>query len=322
MGVSVKPGYIYRIRNRTSPNLILELSNGSSEDGTQAQGWSPVNSGNAFFNQIWLLTQITIATGQGGDSTDGPRATQAWTLQEIKSGTFLDLSQGGTKRGTKIQGWEGPAPGQQNPNQDWLLVPASDNGYQIINARANLAVDLSQGGSKDGTPVWGWTPDAGNTNQIWDFEQWSYSSSDLLSSIKSSMPLKSGVDVVSYTYPADPRYLILPYNLYFKIWADNMQIYKYRPVLFDCDDFAFVFKSAVAQYGYQNLQDKNVGQVALLAGIVYGQKSSGSHAFNWTMGPTTDNDLYEPYGPFPWYFEPQNGLPRFQTGYTMYFVIF
>ncbi|KAL2126457.1 hypothetical protein VTI74DRAFT_877 [Chaetomium olivicolor] len=261
MGVSVKSGYIYRIRSRTSPNLLLELSNGSSINGTPAQGWSPINNNENFFNQIWLLTKIS--------------GTQSWTFLEIRSGTYLDLDHGGTKDGTKIQGYQGPGEGKSNLAQEWSLSAVTGGGYKA----GHLAVDLSNGGKGNGyvasvclvfvqnygpahknehsTPVWGYHPIDGNTNQIWDFEQWSYTATDIQSSIK-SMPLASGFDVVAYTFPADKNYLVLPYTLYNVIWLGSMQGYKWRRELFDCDDFAFVYKAAVASYGY-----KWLGQVKL-----------------------------------------------------------
>lgn len=129
---------------------------------------------------------------------------------------------------------------------------------------------------ENSTPVWGWSFVAGNSNQIWDFEQWSYTSQELRSNVETKMPLKPDADVVKYTYAADPRYLILPYELYRDIWESSMEKYRYKEVLFDCklprylssdmlfnhatgDDFAFVYKAAVAEYGYDWLADMNVG---------------------------------------------------------------
>ena len=48
------------------------------------------------------------------------------------------------------------------------------------------------------------------------------------------MPLWNDKKVVLYTYPVDPYYLVLPFELYKKIWLDNMQKYQYKAVLFDC----------------------------------------------------------------------------------------
>lgn len=62
-------------------------------------------------------------------------------------------------------------------------------------------------------------PGIGNENQIWDFEQWGYTSRELLSNVGMKMPLQEDANVVKYTYPNDPKYLVLPYELYRVIWS-------------------------------------------------------------------------------------------------------
>lgn len=53
------------------------------------------------------------------------------------------------------------------------------------------------------------------------------------------MPLKEDANVVKYTYPADPKYLILPYELYRAIWSRAIENkYEYTETLFDCASFA------------------------------------------------------------------------------------
>jgi hypothetical protein len=49
------------------------------------------------------------------------------------------------------------------------------------------------------------------------------------------MPLKEDANVVKYTYPTDPKYLILPYELYQAIWSKSVDDkFKYKETLFDC----------------------------------------------------------------------------------------
>jgi hypothetical protein len=55
-------------------------------------------------------------------------------------------------------------------------------------------------------PVAGWTNQPGNTNQIWDFEQYSFTPDELDGHIK-TMPLKPGASIVSFTSPQERRYL-------------------------------------------------------------------------------------------------------------------
>ena len=53
------------------------------------------------------------------------------------------------------------------------------------------------------------------------------------------MPLEENADVVKYTYPSDPKYLILPYDLYKHIWSKSIEgKYEYTETLFDCASFA------------------------------------------------------------------------------------
>ncbi len=81
-------------------------------------------------------------------------------------------------------------------------------------------------------PVNGWTSQPGNTNQIWDFEQYSFMPDELDGHIK-TMALKPGACIVSYTSPQEKKYLTLPTELYEKI-RTNANIGSCRPSVFDC----------------------------------------------------------------------------------------
>jgi hypothetical protein len=53
------------------------------------------------------------------------------------------------------------------------------------------------------------------------------------------MPLKEDANVVKYTYPTDPKYLILPYELHQAIWSKSVDDkFKYKATLFDCVYFS------------------------------------------------------------------------------------
>ncbi len=89
-------------------------------------------------------------------------------------------------------------------------------------------------------PVGGWTNQPGNTNQIWDFEQYSFTPDELDGHIK-SMPLKPGANIVSYT-SFEKKYLILPTELYEKIRC-TANIAGCRPGVFDCELGSCAFSS-------------------------------------------------------------------------------
>jgi len=93
---------LYNLKSGT----VLELSNGSSADGTQAQGFVRITdpSDPAIHNQEWDIVPLP-----GG---------VAFRLINVRSGTSLDLSNGGSSNGTKIQGWQTQ---EGNLNQEWIL---------------------------------------------------------------------------------------------------------------------------------------------------------------------------------------------------------
>jgi hypothetical protein len=88
----------------------LDLSNGSSQNGTQVQGWA-ADPPNSVQNQWWVVT------------ADG----SYYRLQNKQGGTYLELSNGGTANGTKAQGWAFTVVPQQN----WTLTRISRTSAEI-----------------------------------------------------------------------------------------------------------------------------------------------------------------------------------------------
>jgi hypothetical protein len=80
---------------------------GQVADGTRCQGWDAASSTIDTYNQSWLFKPV-----QGQANT--------FTLCNLRSGTFLDLSNGSSTNGTQVQGWSAAAPNYVQ-NQQWVV---------------------------------------------------------------------------------------------------------------------------------------------------------------------------------------------------------
>jgi len=155
--MSLQPG-VYLIRNLAT-QTVVDLSSGSSTNGTQVQGWHqhPFDHGDAY-NQLWYIQPIP---GAG-----------SYTLYNLKSGTVLDLSDGGSAEGTQVQGWVRHTDPTMPDihNQEWFFKQVENNIYNIVNVRSGTSLHLSGGCSADGTKIQGWPTQPGNPNQMWKVE--------------------------------------------------------------------------------------------------------------------------------------------------------
>jgi hypothetical protein len=127
--------------------------------------------------------------------------------------------------------------GSSIPKQPWRLTSpteAKETGASLAVCFGQSLSLLTHKYTKHRNPIAGWTSQPGNDNQIWDFEEYSYTADELEGHIK-SMPIKPGTNIASYTSPPDKKYLILPAELYQKIWSDaKIGDYQVRPAVFDC----------------------------------------------------------------------------------------
>lgn len=84
---------------------------GNSTDGTKCQGWA-LSDSELIYDQQWLISDTEV---------DG-----VYTLRNLRSGTYLDLSDGSSTNGTKVQGWTA-ASSAYVKDQQWAIT--ADSGY-------------------------------------------------------------------------------------------------------------------------------------------------------------------------------------------------
>jgi hypothetical protein len=126
----------YVIHVAGNPNLVLDITGGSTADGAKLIIWNPNNGENQKFK------------------------VKGYTITSVKSGKALDAT-GGLKQGANIIQW-GPHGG---PNQQWVYDPSTKN---IKSTSQNLVFDVKGGNLKPGGEVIAW-PANGQANQKWDF---------------------------------------------------------------------------------------------------------------------------------------------------------
>ncbi|KAI0893049.1 carbohydrate-binding module family 13 protein [Annulohypoxylon nitens] len=94
------------IRNVQS-NTNLDLYLGGGENGTKITGWAGPETNNINKHQLWYLVTA--------DDTGS-----VFLIQNVGTGTYVDLNNGNATNGAKISGWTGSVQ-QKNPNQLWRL---------------------------------------------------------------------------------------------------------------------------------------------------------------------------------------------------------
>jgi len=113
----IEPNHIYTLLNSAS-GTVLDLDGGmnlfpfylgSPAKGSVCQGWQNLSYKAEAFNQQWFITAV-----QGKNDI--------FTLRNLRSGTYLDLSNGSSTNDTRVQGYTKPAPGNEK-NQQWKLIP-------------------------------------------------------------------------------------------------------------------------------------------------------------------------------------------------------
>ncbi|TBU36298.1 ricin B lectin domain-containing protein [Dichomitus squalens] len=89
-------------------------------------------------------------------------------IQNVGTDTVLDLTDGSSANGTKVQGFT-----KHELNDEWVSaqlwiitqVPGTDE-YTIQNANSRTYLDLTESNPQNGTPIIGYEP-TGNPNQHW-----------------------------------------------------------------------------------------------------------------------------------------------------------
>jgi hypothetical protein len=137
-------GGAFEIQNRLS-GKVLDVTNFSTEPGTQIQQWDAVGSE----NQKWLVIP----------QTDG-----YYKIQNQLTGQVLDVRNFSTDNGAAVQQWDDTG----SDNQRWSIVPIDDQYYEIINKLSGKALDMAGFSTDNGAPLQQWQYGA-TDNQQWQF---------------------------------------------------------------------------------------------------------------------------------------------------------
>ncbi|KAK6071982.1 hypothetical protein SCUP234_09471 [Seiridium cupressi] len=102
------PWPVYMIKNLATGTYIV-LPNGGKDSGTPIVGWQGGNTSND--HQRWRFITADPDTGE------------VVMIQNVGTGTFIDLYNGGSANSTKILGWAGePGVNAANTPQQWKVV--------------------------------------------------------------------------------------------------------------------------------------------------------------------------------------------------------
>ncbi|KAF9873779.1 hypothetical protein CkaCkLH20_08889 [Colletotrichum karsti] len=152
MASTIADGQIYAVMNIAS-KTVLDLDDGKGGNNVNVSGWDPAFP-TAAQNRLWKFerhgdfwklfnyksgTALTMQNGASGNGTpvvgsesfDSDRQLWRFALNSVskkppffritnkESGTVVDLNDGGSGNGTKIQGWDNNT---NTRNQEWVLV--------------------------------------------------------------------------------------------------------------------------------------------------------------------------------------------------------
>ncbi|KAF5384469.1 hypothetical protein D9757_006399 [Collybiopsis confluens] len=291
----------YFIHNERVP-IAVDLNNaGATANGTtvvawEQKWWDNANDFNAS-NQLWLIKPV-------------PNAADTYTVQNIKGGTFLDLQGGSSADQTPIVGWEG----NNGDNQKWIIKKDISGAYRFQNVASKTFMDLYGGGSANGTRIYGWSGSWDSTSddsfhKRWFLKRASQTSAEVSLLVRNNPDIT--VDFKSYLLDGD--YIILPEGVWQTIWnGSGLRNRPWRSEIFDCDDFAVVYKAAVATWGADNIRADGI---AILCGIMLGRAKVGvgAHAYNFNINTRFDAVRF---------FEPQTNAFQDRTNYNAYLGFF
>ncbi|RYP14270.1 hypothetical protein DL765_006499 [Monosporascus sp. GIB2] len=132
----------------------IDLTEGKPQNGTPIIGYQF----HGLENQQWKLERVD----------DNP-VWPSWMIRNVKTGTYIDLYNGGSSNGTKITGWSGGNNGNQH--QLWRLVSADPSGrvLMIQNIGTGTYIDLLNGNPANLAQISGWEGhiESRNPHQLW-----------------------------------------------------------------------------------------------------------------------------------------------------------
>ncbi|PPQ74703.1 LOW QUALITY PROTEIN: hypothetical protein CVT25_007632 [Psilocybe cyanescens] len=301
---------VYTLVNRKSngdTNVVLDIYQGRRANGTPSHIWAETDTQD-IFNQQWLLKEV-----------DGK--PDVYTLRNLRTGTYLDLSNGSSANGTQVQGWSSAEGSAYASNQQWKIT-TDGTYYRLQNVSGKTYLDLLGNATTNGTKVHGWAK-ANVETQDWLLRRVSRTGTEIRA-ILAKNPyigkdfksyLQDGLyDFLSFTNSC-LRYtyllVVLPKTVRDSVYnGTGLRTTTWRPDIFDCDDFAFVSKGEVARWGNSFL---GADGVAILWGVMFGTNGQSGHAYNWYLNKELDSIMF---------FEPQNGQESTNIGYNGFFAIF
>ncbi|KAI1377169.1 carbohydrate-binding module family 13 protein [Hypoxylon crocopeplum] len=95
------------IRN-VQANTNMDLYNGGKDNGTRINGWAGAQTNNTNDHQLWRLVTA---------DTKG----RVFMIQNVGTGTYVDLLNGNPANSTQISGWAGNVE-SKNPHQLWRVL--------------------------------------------------------------------------------------------------------------------------------------------------------------------------------------------------------
>ncbi|KIJ39841.1 carbohydrate-binding module family 13 protein [Sphaerobolus stellatus SS14] len=285
---------IYKISSRYY-SVRIALQGGSNVDSTSVVAWGTSDERD---EQLWLIEPVS------GEA-------DTYTVRNLCGGSYMDLS--AAADGTSITGFHSTG----SNSQKWVIRKESTNGqsWKIQNKATQTFADLSWGGTSNGTVICGWqgawSDTNGQSHQQWMFDIQSRTASEVHASINNSSYISRDFE----SYLSDGLYLILPRQKIQSIWQNSgLGNLAWRNDIFDCDDFATVFKGEIAKWGNQTFK-ADVSGFAMLCGMMFGRQATGAHAYNWFVDSTDKSKIV--------FFEPQNGTYADNAwGYAGYFGLF
>jgi hypothetical protein len=123
--------------------LLLDVSGGSTADGSKIIQWSDTGG----TNQRWRLARVT---------------GNVYTITGVGSGRCLEVPDRSTTQGTRLDIFtcNGGA------NQQWALTGTGSSTYQLVNLGSGQVADVVSGATTTGAEVEQW-PNNGGANQKW-----------------------------------------------------------------------------------------------------------------------------------------------------------
>ncbi|KAF5346630.1 hypothetical protein D9757_013559 [Collybiopsis confluens] len=217
----------YFIRNARVP-IVIDLNGGLTANGTRVTSWAQTEWANATqfsaANQLWLITPV-------------PQTSDTYTVQNIRSGTFLDLSGSNSNNRTPITGWAN----NNSNNQRWVIRTDRSGFYKFQNVASSTFMDLLNGGTANGTLITGWSGQWDATGESSHHQQWSLQRvSQRSTEVHSTLRRNPELSFDFQSYQVDADYIILPEGIWRTIWnGSGLASRSWRSEIFDFDDFAF-----------------------------------------------------------------------------------